>query len=278
MIGIGIGLGLLGTPPAAAAESDWSWVTQNTVAVSSFRSGLQVQSNIGRRLSLWEQEGNILRQNTGVEGTAAIVASPAHTRLGAQVTVSPLAIFDLHLYAGGVSYFGNFQTVVGYPDSSTAVGSNAAIAEWVDTTNNQAPGLGMILGTKGVVKLQVGPVVGLLSTELTHWRVSSDVDGPWFFEREKEVLLELGGDEILDVNGLVLAELEVGSLDWIRVGSLTTWRYGIGAQDSLLRSGALVSIGKGPTRHNLIVQPYLSSRNFGPSDLPYVAYAFQYIR
>ena len=74
----------------------------------------------------------------------------AHARAGAQLTISPLAIFDLHLYAGGVSYFGNFQTVVGYSEASTAVGSNADIADWVEQSGNQSPGRGMVLGARGV--------------------------------------------------------------------------------------------------------------------------------
>ena len=262
----------------AAEASEPTFRSENTLALSGFRTGLQFQSNTGFRYALWEEEGNVLRQNTGVIGAASLVVSPAHARAGAQLTVSPLAIFDLHLYAGAVSYFGNFQTVVGYPESSVAVGSNSEIAEWVESTGNQAPGLGLVLGVRGVGKIQVGPVVGLLSAEVSHWRGSSEVEGAWFFEREKEVLVQLGEDEILDLNGLLLYEREARRFDTIRWGSFTTWRYGFGTQDSLVRSGVLLSLGQGIARHNLVVQPYLLSRSFSPSGLPYMAYALQLVR
>ena len=252
--------------------------SENTLALSGFRTGLQFQSNTGLRYALWEEEGNVLRENTGVIGAASLVVSPAHARAGAQLTVSPLAVVDLHLYAGGVSYFGNFQTVVGYPESSVAVGSNSEIAEWVESTGNQSPGSGWVLGVRGVGKIQVDRVVGLLSAELSHWRVSSEVEGAWYFEREKEVLIRLGHDEILDLNGLLLYEREGHRVDTLRVGSFTTWRYGRGAEDSLVRSGVLLSLGWGPSRHNVVVQPYLRSRSFSPSGLPYMAYALQLIR
>jgi hypothetical protein len=252
--------------------------SENTLALSGVRTGLQVQSTTGLRYSLWEEEGNVLRENTGVLGAASLVVSPAHARAGAQLTISPLAIFDLHLYAGGVSYFGNFQTVVGYSEASTAVGSNADIADWVEQSGNQSPGRGMVLGARGVAKLQVGPVVGLLSGEFSHWRVSSEVEGSWYFEREKEVLIQFGADEILDVNGLVLYQHEGRLFDTVRAGSFTTWRYGLGSQDSLVRSGALLSLGKGAFRHNVVVQAYLKSRNFSSAGLPYMAYALQFNR
>jgi len=250
--------------------------TNNTIAVTSARAGLQADLRYGFRIPLFEREGQALFQGTGLSAQATFNATPAYIRSGARITFSPLAIVDFHIHGGDDRYFGNHQTIVGYDNADVNYGSNQDIADYVESTDNQSSGNGYHYGLQAVLKAKVGPVVVLGSADWTHWNIQSDVTGDWYFEREKEVMLALGGDESLDTNLLLLYQHDFSSERFLRAGSISTYRKGMKAEDQLFRSGLFLSMSLGNTSHNLIVQPYLMDRHYGPSDAPYTAYAFRY--
>ena len=250
--------------------------TNNTLAVTGARAGLQADLRYGARVPLFERDGQALFEGTGLKAQATLSLTPAYLRTGARITFTPLAIVDVQLHAGDDRYFGNHQTVVGYSSPDINYGNNKDIAAYVETNGNQNVGSGYHYGIQTVLKAKVGPIVFLGSADWTHWNIQSDVDGEWFFEREKEVMLALGGDETLDTNLLLLYQHDVSPDRFLRAGSITTYRQGIKAQDQLLRSGLFVSLGLGKASHNLIVQPYFIDRHYGPTNAPYTAYAFRY--
>jgi hypothetical protein len=261
----------LGSPQAA----DLQGVSDATVAASNWRAGFQADLRYGVRLPLFEQENKALFQGTGLKAMGTLGLTPAFVRAGGRLIFSPLAIVDFHLHGGADWYFGNFQSVVGYDNPSANPGTNAEIASSVALDGNRAPGTGFHAGVQSVLKVKVGPVVVLGSVDFVHWNVQADVAGEWFFEREEEVLLALGGDQSIDANGLVLFQHDLDASRWIRGGSFSTLRAGIGSGDEMIRSGLLLSKGNEALSHTVIVQAYLKSRTFSVSDAPYVAYAFK---
>jgi hypothetical protein len=273
------------TPTTDNAESDEALsnptsgklqsVLDTTVAASYWRLGMQADIRYGIRMPLFEKDSPLF-QGTGLKALATLATSPAYVRSGGRVIFSPLAIVDLHLHGAYDRYFGNFQTVVGYSDATDNYGYNADIAEYAENTNNQMPGSGFHYGAQVVLKAKAGPVVVLASTDVTHMDISADVVGEWFFEREKELMLLLDGDSVIDFNGLVLYQLDIDDERMARFGSFTTWRASIEANDRLLRSGLLCSYTGGRmTTHNLIVQAYLDDRAFTETFPPYLAYALK---
>jgi hypothetical protein len=253
-------------------------VSDATVAASNWRSGFQADLRYGARLPLFEKAGKPLFQDTGLQAMGTLGLTPAFVRAGGRITFSPLAIVDVHLHGGLDWYFGNFQMVVGYDSPEADPGTNKEIAERIEAGGSRAPGKGFHAGVQAVLKARVGPVVVLGSVDVVHWDVQAVVDGDWYFEREKEVLLGLGGDQSLDANFLLLYQHDTAESQWIRGGSFTTLRAGFSSGDQLMRSGLLLSRGSGDISHTFIVQPYLKSRTFSVTDAPYVAYAFKFKR
>jgi hypothetical protein len=268
-------LSLLLTQQAFALDT--KSVTNATVAASSGRVGLQTDLQYGVRLPMFEKEDSDLFQGTGLKTLAAASLSPSHGRVGGRLSFTPLAIMDINLHGAYDRYFGNFQTVVGYPSADFNYGTNDDIAEYVEDTGNQDMGSGHHYGSHLVLKVKAGPMIVLASTDVTHWNVTSDVQGDWFFEREKELMLALGADNVVDFNGLALYQLDLNEDRWIRMGSFTTWRKALVSGDELLRTGVLGSYsGGGAVSHNVVVQPYLKDRAYGTAFPLYAAYAFKY--
>jgi hypothetical protein len=268
-------LSLLLTQTAFAVDT--KPVTNATVAASSGRIGLQADLQYGVRFPMFEKEDSALFQGTGLKTLATASISPSHGRVGGRLSFTPLAIMDVNIHGAYDQYFGNFQTVVGYPSADFNYGSNDDIAAYVEDTGNQAVGSGHHYGAHLVLKAKAGPVIVLASTDVTHWDVNSQVEGDWFFEREKELMLAFEGDNVIDFNGLALYQLDLSEDRWLRLGSFTTWRKAFASEDELLRSGVLCSYsGGGAVSHNLVAQPYLKDRAYDSPFPIYAAYAFKY--
>jgi hypothetical protein len=268
-------LSILLTQSAFAVDTEP--VTNATVAASSGRVGLQADLQYGVRFPMFEKEDSTLFQGTGLKTLATVSLSPSHGRVGGRLSFTPMAIMDINVHGAYDRYFGNFQTVVGYPSADFNYGTNDDIAEYVEETSNQAVGSGHHYGAHFVLKAKAGPVIVLASTDVTHWNVTSDVQGDWFFEREKELMLAFESDNVVDFNGLALYQLDLNKDRWIRMGSFTTWRKALVSDDELLRTGVLCSYsGGGAVSHNVVVQPYLKDRAYDSALPLYAAYAFKY--
>ena len=188
-----------------------------------------------------EEEGNPLREGTGLSTTADIRVNPAYVKGGATAFFA-LNILDVRAGAGYIQYFGNFQTIIGFPTADYNYGTNDELATYVEQTQNQGPGGGWYALGGLTLKAKAGPMVVLLDGSINHWNIESDTEGDWFFEREQEVMLQFGGDQVLSLSGVVLYEIDKDPADerFLRVGNLTSRQASFGGEDTLLRSGLLV--------------------------------------
>ena len=262
------------------AQADVQPITNATLALSGNRTGPSLEARHGVYKPMFEKEDSVLFQGTGVRAQGSISVSPAMIRGGAQVTLSPLAILDLTAYGQYDSYFGNFQTIIDYDSADYNYGSNQDIADYVEQTGRQSAGTGWHGGGAMTLKAKAGPVIILSKTDLSYWAIQQDdAQGDWFFEREKEVMMKLNGDSLIEENALVMYEHIFEKGTSLRVGSMTTYRHSITADDSLLRTG-LIAMYTTPSAwsHTLIVQPYLQDRAFASAFPPYAAYALRYAR
>ena len=259
---------------------------QVTTALTVNRIALSSIGQYGLNIPKWEQDGNALRQGTGITTIGEISATPAFTRAGGRVTITPLAILKLQAYGFGHYYFGNFQTVVGYDTASSVYGDNNAIADYVASeeangVTRQTSGMGWSAGAKMTLQAKVGNIVFSNTVDFGQQTVvkPEDVVGTATFEREREVMVNFDGDQIVENNTLLLYQVDRSEDQYLRVGNLTTYRHSIGADDTMLRSGLLaVYQPKDKRNHVLIVQHYLqdnlgyTSRNVSGFS-PYIAYA-----
>ena len=266
-------LSLLCSGVVHAAEPAFNLMT----AFSTSRLGLTADVRYGIWQPMLEKEGSVLRSNTGLKAQGVVNATPAFARLGGRVTFSPLAIVDLTAYGMVDSYFGNFQTVIDYDSADINYGTNDDIASYVEETGRQNSGRGWHMGGALTLKAKAGPIVVLLNEDFSQWRIQAPdaAQGNWFFEREAELMMAFGAEQYLNFNGLLMFENK-SATRLLRVGSMTTHRQTVQAEDVMLRSGLIVITGKLQKEyaHTLIVQPYIQSRGM-PTFPPYVAYAFR---
>lgn len=263
---------------SSAFAIDSNPIIEGKFQFSQWRPGLALDTKTGAKFSMLEEEGNPLREGTGLSTTADIRVNPAYVKGGATAVFSPLAILDVRAGAGYIQYFGNFQTIIGYPTADTNYGTNEELAAYVADTQNQGPGGGWYALGGLTLKAKAGPIVVLLDGAINHWNIESDVEGDWFFEREQEVMLQFGGDQVLSLNGVLLYELDNNPDDerFLRVGNLTSRQASFGGEDTLLRSGLLVVWNRSAHfSHTFLVQPYVVSRA-QPTVPPMTAYVLKY--
>lgn len=259
---------------------------QTTTALTVNRIALSSVTQYGVKLPKWEEDGNVLKQGTGITAIGELSATPAFTRIGGRVTVTPLAVLKLQAYGFGHYYFGNFQTVVGYDTASSVYGDNNAIEEYVTAEDangvtRQTSGMGWSAGAKMTLQAKVGNIVFSNTVDYGQQTViqPDDVVGTATFEREREVMVNFDGDQIVENNTLLLYQIDRSEDQYLRVGNLTTYRHSMGADDTMLRSGLLAVFQPKPTRnHILIVQHYLQDNLGYTADnatgfTPYIAYA-----
>ena len=269
------------------------WLTaalaaEPTLGASFSGSVNRVGLNLGLRPGLvidmpWQQEGDLLFGEAALKPQLDIVGSPAFSSVGAQLRFEPIAVMDLTPYALGRVYYGNFQTVVGYDDWDANYGDNDAIAAYVEEEpNRQASGWSFSTGVNGSLKAKAGPVVVVANGDISRWWAQSVVaeSYDYHFERDREVLMRMGpqgGDTLTQFNGLVLYERQMDE-SRLRAGSITTWRKSWTADDTLLRSGLLVTLDRGPMTYVVLAQPYLRSRAYDEKLPPFTAIQIKYNR
>ena len=78
---------LFASPGALAA--DLEPVGDASFSVSYWRLGMTVDGKGGVRMPMFEEEGNPLRQDTGLKFLATGSANPAYARAGGSLTFSP---------------------------------------------------------------------------------------------------------------------------------------------------------------------------------------------
>ena len=250
-----------------------------TSAISFNRIGLSLVGQHGLYVPKWEKEDSVLFQNTGIRFIGEINTSPSFARAGGRIILNPIAVLKIQGYGFADYYFGNFQTVVSYDSLSANYGTNSEIADYVESEKRQYSNTGWHAGGNAVLQAKVKNIVILSSFDYSHWNIAvpEGDNGVGFFEREKEVMLSYGGDQIFENNSLLLYQIDKDEERFMRVGSFTTLRKSLIAADTMLRTGLLWSLQTSQNKsHIVMLQGYLNDRSYTSIFPPYIAYAYKY--
>ena len=227
----------------------------------------------GIQQPLFRKKDNILFQNTGLVAQLGADLSPSFLRYGARAIFTPVEVLDISAYAMKNHYFPVFQTLVGYDSSDVNYGRNADIDTYKVDQNRQDGGGGWQTGVGLTLKAKVGSIISLLNSNVEYFSVqSTSPQGDWFWEPQKEVLIQADGSTMVDGAFLLMKEWNRGD-SVLRFGSITTYRNSIQSQDTLLRSGAIGFVQVSPhVTHVVLLQSYIIDRAFSVGH-PFIAYS-----
>ena len=257
--------------PAHAAPE---FVYTSRVGASYWSLGLRGTVEPGLRWSLWNKPDNVLFEDTAFEAVFLNQFTPAYYRGGAQLTFSPIAVFDLTATWIGTAYFGTFSSIRA-TDDPTLVYTDA-----VSETMDRAPGWGHRASINPTLKAKVGPVIVVLDAEVQKWWITAGTGesgnplvGDYFYEPELSIVAAFD-DVSLSGSAVALYDLDLDEGDgrWLYIGSLTTYVHSIQADDTQLRSGALAVLHtqEGKWKYAVVAQAHLKDRIYPTAFPPYV--------
>ena len=138
----------------------------------------------------------------GAHATVGVtnVITPAYTRLGAWVEVSPLSILDLRVGAEPGAYFGTFGSLMSFSSYADPFDDTTRTVR----KDEARSGSGSRLYVSPTLKMRVGQFVAASSVDLEWWR--SSAGGPLYYEPARDTLLKIEGDRLLGVSSVFLRQ------------------------------------------------------------------------
>ena len=159
--------------------------------------------------------------------------TPAQTRLGGWLQVSPAPMFDLRAGVDPSLYFGTFNSLQGFDAYDNAFDKDAR-----DARAGAKTGYSVRAYVAPTLKMKAGPIVASVTGELEFWR--SNAAAPYFYEPTRDTLLKSSGDRLLATTSVVMYRRTVGE-GALSAGAIhTTVRvFDAGAND-VRKLGAIV--------------------------------------
>jgi hypothetical protein len=215
------------------------------LGVSVNRLGLQHTLDLGWTRPLTASANPLLADAHLAFGLSHSV-TPAYTRLGAWVEVSPLSILDVRAGAEAAAYFGTFGSLMSFGSYGQRFDDTARNARKGDGR----PGTGSRLYLAPTLKMKVGPLVAVTGGRLEWWRTSAA--GPLYYEPARDTLLKVGGDRILTTSTLLLRQLEMGRRGSVSYGLSHNLNYVFDAPENRSQRVGVVAVRQfGPRRFRL---------------------------
>ncbi len=247
------------------------------LGVSYERIGMAVQGWYGARLPMFEKEGNVLFQNTGLTAQLGAQVTPAFVRYGGRATFSPLAILDISAFGMHSHYVDGFQNLVDFDTADFDYGKDEDIQQYIQDTGRRSAGSGWHGGGNITLKIKVSSVIVLANAGIEYWDIAGESQqGEWLWEPQNQVLMRSNGD--LYQNGALLCMNE-----WVfneekeqllRSGLIGTYRHSSESTDTMVQAGIITIFQHNAHfSHTLLTNVYLVDRAF-PTWSPTLAYAF----
>lgn len=123
--------------------------------------------------------------------------TPAQTRLGGWLEVSPLSILDVRAGVDPSAYFGTFNSLQSFDSYDQPFDKEAR-----DARGGARAGTGTRTYVAPTLKLKAGPIVAAATSEFEWWR--SNARGLMFYEPTRDTLLKSDGDRLVTTTSVVM--------------------------------------------------------------------------
>ncbi len=228
------------TPASAAEDTDRAhlWV-RHAAAVAGWPSGALSDTRVQVRTPL-RRTDSVLFQDTTAGVGARTALTPAFAEAGAHATLAPIAIFDVDLFAGGVTYWpGAFGPRPTDHRGDTLPGdSDAAGFDRVGTS-------GLVVSANPTLKAKVGRVIVFDSWTVRHQRLAPGAAAPWVIEPYTDLVLGWTDTVIEHQPGVLVDIIPDEGAAWLRVGGTMRDRRSRVTEDRSLSAGGLVAMKTG---------------------------------
>ncbi|MBA2660729.1 MAG: hypothetical protein H0U74_00415 [Bradymonadaceae bacterium] len=171
LVGLAAAFCALGLAPAPA---DAQIKHESTLGIRATPVGLNVISDTGYRIGLFDSENPLLK-NTYIDSGLTTGISPAYLWAGPYLEILPAAVLKLRVSAQYVNYFG----ILGYlykPEADQDWGLDK-LAEGA-TNNSGVSGTGWMFEGRVTPQIKIGNVVALAETRFT--KLTMDIDANYY--------------------------------------------------------------------------------------------------
>jgi hypothetical protein len=227
-------LGSSSAPLAAQPATAFRRNVIESIALSQNNLGLQNRIEVAWRRPL-SASASPLRKGAHFTAGISNALTPSYTRVAGFVEVAPLSIVEVRVGAEPSAYFGTFHSLASF-DSYDDVFDRSALKARSDRS-----GFGTTFRAfvSPKLKLRLGSFVAVSGADFEWW--TSSVEGPLFYEPERDTLLAVSGDRLVTTSSLLLRETKPSSGGTLAYGLIHNYTYVHAAPGNRIqRLGAVV--------------------------------------
>ena len=163
---------------------------KNQMGVRVNPLGLEDRFNIGYRLRLYDNPG-LLWRDAHIGLDLGVTISPAIGRVGATLTIKPIAVMKLTATSNFVTYFGNLDYMQSF-DSASAEHSEDIINKGSDAEENYSS-MGFEGKLRAELLVKVGPVVLRTDTNFIYTDMDLTAGDPVYYHIGQDIMLPDAG-------------------------------------------------------------------------------------
>ena len=234
------------TVASADATDGVHFWTKEKVAVAGWPTGA-LGVSMGQLRAPLKRSDSILFQDTYAGVGAKVAASPAFLQAGPTVSLAPVDVFDIDLFAGGISYWpGGFAPLPTDVRGGTLSDDRSARAD--ETVGAR----GLVLEAAPTLKAKVGRVIVFDAWTVRHQRLDAPQNGadgeaaqPWHYEPFTDLILSWTDTVVEHQPGVLLDVKPDEGGAWLRVGGTMRDKWSTGTGDRSLSAGLLVAAKPG---------------------------------
>jgi hypothetical protein len=220
------------------------WVRQSA-AIAGWPTGALSDSRAQLRTPLHRSESVLFQDTVAGIGARARI-SPAFSEAGVHATIAPIAIFDVNLFVGGITYWdGGFAPLPTSERGGTLPDSRAARAGENVATR------GMVVSAQPTLKAKVGRVIVFDSWTIRQQRLSptsAETAQPWVYEPFSDLVLAWEDTTFEHQPGVLVDIVPDEGGAWLRVGGTMRDRWSLETGDRSAAAGALVATKPGASK------------------------------
>ena len=195
------------TLPLGAAAQDRPGLPSREVrgqlGASVNNAGVQNTIDLSWNWPLTRSEHPLMKE-ARVSAGVTHALTPAQTRLGGWVELTPLSLFSVKAGVEPSAYFGTFNSLQSFAGYDERFDKDAR-----DARGGATAGTGLRMYASPTVRMKAGPIVGAATADFEWWK--SSAAGPLFYEPTRDTLLDAGGDRLIALTSVLMYQRDVTS-------------------------------------------------------------------